>query len=101
MDPSELVALVTGASRGIGKAIAIGLAREGVSLVVNYHSRRDAAEKVAREIVEVGGKAIVVKADVANDAEVKSMVDQVVGQWGTIDILVNNAALHRGVGYRS
>ena len=96
MDPSELVALVTGASRGIGKAIAIGLAREGVSLVVNYHSRRDAAEEVTRKINGAGGKAIIVKADVANDAEVKSMVDQVVEQWGTIDILVNNAALHRG-----
>jgi 3-oxoacyl-[acyl-carrier protein] reductase len=96
MDPSKLVALVTGASRGIGRAIAIGLAREGVSVVVNYLSRGDAAEEVAREIIGAGGKAIVVKADVANDTEVKSMVDQVVERWGTIDILVNNAALHRG-----
>jgi len=96
MEPAHFVALVTGASRGIGRAIAIGLAKEGVSVAVNYQSRRDAAEEVAREITGAGGKAIVVKADVANDAEVKSMVDQVVGKWGTIDILVNNAATHRG-----
>jgi 3-oxoacyl-[acyl-carrier protein] reductase len=90
------VALVTGSGRGIGRAIALGLAKEGARVVVNYHSRRDAAEEAAREIVGTGGKAIVVKADVANEAEVKSMVDQVVEKWGTIDILVNNAALHRG-----
>jgi 3-oxoacyl-[acyl-carrier protein] reductase len=96
MDSPKRVALVTGAGRGIGRAIAIGLAKEGVSVVVNYLSRRDAAEEVAREIIGGGGKAIVVKADVANDTEVKSMVDQVVERWGTIDILVNNAALHRG-----
>jgi 3-oxoacyl-[acyl-carrier protein] reductase len=90
------VALVTGSGRGIGRAIVLGLAKEGVRVVVNYHSRRDAAEEVAREINGTGSKAIVVKADVANDAEVKSMVDQVVEKWGTIDILVNNAALHRG-----
>jgi 3-oxoacyl-[acyl-carrier protein] reductase len=96
MEPAHFVSLVTGASRGIGRAIAIGLAKEGVSVAVNYQSRRDAAEEVVREITGAGGKAIVVKADVANDAEVKSMVDQVVGKWGTIDILVNNAATHRG-----
>jgi 3-oxoacyl-[acyl-carrier protein] reductase len=90
------VALVTGSARGIGRAIAIGLAKEGVSVVINYQSRRDAAEEVAREIIGNGGKAIVVKANVANDGEVRSMVDQVVEKWGTIDILVNNAAMHKG-----
>jgi 3-oxoacyl-[acyl-carrier protein] reductase len=90
------VALVTGSARGIGRAIVLGLAKEGARVVVNYHSRQDAAEEVAREIIGNGGEVIVIKADVANDAEVKSMVDQIVGRWGTIDILVNNAALHRG-----
>lgn len=90
------VALVTGSGRGIGRAIVLGLAKKGLRVVVNYHSRRDAAEEVAHEINETGGEAIVVKADVANDTEVKSMVDRVVEKWGTIDILVNNAALHRG-----
>lgn len=90
------VALVTGSGRGIGRAIVLGLSKKGLRVVVNYHSRRDAAEEVAHEINETGGEAIVVKADVANDTEVKSMVDRVVEKWGTIDILVNNAALHRG-----
>ena len=90
------VAFVTGSSRGIGRAIAIGLAKEGVSVVVNYRSRHDAAEEVAREITGIGGEAIIAKADVANDDEVKSMVDDVINKWGSIDILVNNAAIHRG-----
>jgi len=90
------VALVTGSGRGIGRAIALGLSKEGVRVVINYHSRQDAAEEVAREIIGTGGEVIIVKADVTNDAEVKSMVDQVVETWGTINILVNNAALHRG-----
>jgi 3-oxoacyl-[acyl-carrier protein] reductase len=90
------VALVTGSGRGIGRAIAMGLAKEGARVVVNYHSRQDAAEEVAREIIGTGGEVIIAKADVTNDAEVKSMVNQVVETWGTINILVNNAALHRG-----
>jgi 3-oxoacyl-[acyl-carrier protein] reductase len=90
------VALVTGSARGIGRAIAIGLAKEGARVVVNYHSRPDAAEEVTRAIAGTGGEAIVVKADVADDTEVKSMVDQVMDKWGSIDILINNAALHRG-----
>jgi len=90
------VALVTGSGRGIGRAIALGLAKEGARVVVNYHSRQDAAEEVAREIIGIGGGVIIAKADVTNDAEVKSMVNQVVETWGTINILVNNAALHRG-----
>jgi 3-oxoacyl-[acyl-carrier protein] reductase len=96
MNSQKRVALVTGSGRGIGRAIALGLAKEGARVAINYHSRRDAAEEAAREIIRIGGKAIVVKADVANDAEVESMVEQVVATWGTIDILVNNAALHRG-----
>ncbi|MCK9364344.1 MAG: 3-oxoacyl-ACP reductase FabG [Syntrophales bacterium] len=90
------VALVTGSARGIGRAIAIGLAKEGVRVVVNYQSKQAAAEDVARAITSIGGEAMIVKADVAHDAEVKSMVDQVVDRWGSIDILINNAALHRG-----
>jgi 3-oxoacyl-[acyl-carrier protein] reductase len=90
------VALVTGSGRGIGRAIALGLAKEGARVAVNYRSRQDSAEEVTREIIATGGEVIMVKADVANDAEVKSMVDQIVDTWGAIDILVNNAALHRG-----
>jgi 3-oxoacyl-[acyl-carrier protein] reductase len=96
MTADKMVALVTGSARGIGRAIAIGLAKEGVRVVVNYQSRQDAAEEVAREITGAGGEAIVIKADVADDTEVRSMVNQTVDKWGSVDILVNNAALHRG-----
>jgi 3-oxoacyl-[acyl-carrier protein] reductase len=93
---SAKVALITGSARGIGRAIAIGLSKEGVRIVVNYQSRQDAAESVAREITEAGGEALVVKADAGNDGEVKSMVDRAVEKWGAVDILVNNATTHRG-----
>ncbi len=90
------VALVTGASRGIGRAVAIGLASVGASVVVNYHSRRDAAEEVMGVIRSAGGEAMIYGANVANDAEVRTMVEEVSNRWGPIDILVNNATVHRG-----
>ena len=90
------VALVTGASRGIGKAIAIDLAKEGADVIVNYRSNHEAAEEVVKRIKEMGQKAISMKADVANDHEVKEMFEKVGKEFGGIDILVNNAALHRG-----
>jgi 3-oxoacyl-[acyl-carrier protein] reductase len=96
MDAIKRVALVTGASRGIGRAIAIDLAKEGANIVVNYRSSHDAAEEVVKMIKEMGREVISIKADVANDREVKSMVDQAMEKFGSIDILVNNAALHRG-----
>jgi 3-oxoacyl-[acyl-carrier protein] reductase len=90
------VALVTGAARGIGRAIAIDLAAHGADVIVNYRTRQDAAEEVAQNIRESGSEAMIVKADVANEQEVKSMVDQAAQKFGGIDILVNNAAIHRG-----
>jgi len=96
MDPQKRVALVTGAARGIGRAIAIDLAKEGANVIVNYRSRPDAAEEVVKVIKEIGREAISVKADVASEHEVKSMVDQLIEKFKRIDILVNNAALHRG-----
>ena len=90
------IALVTGSSRGIGKAIALDLAHQGADIVVNYRSRPDAARKVANEIKDMGRRALVIEADVADDGQVKSMVDRAVHEFGGIDILVNNAALHRG-----
>jgi 3-oxoacyl-[acyl-carrier protein] reductase len=90
------VALVTGSARGIGRAIALDLAKIGIRVVINYRSREDAALEALKEITDAGGEAIIVKGDVANDDEVKAMVDQIAEKWGTIDILVNNAALHRG-----
>jgi 3-oxoacyl-[acyl-carrier protein] reductase len=96
MDAIKRAALVTGASRGIGRAIAIDLAKEGANIIVNYRSSHDAAEEVVKMIKEMGREVISIKADVANDREVKSMVDQAMERFGSIDILVNNAALHRG-----
>ena len=90
------VALVTGASRGIGRAIAIELAKEGANIIVNFKSHPDAAEEVVRLIREVGRKAISIQADVAHDDEVKDMVKKAKEEFGGIDVLVNNAALHRG-----
>jgi NAD(P)-dependent dehydrogenase (short-subunit alcohol dehydrogenase family) len=96
MDARKKVALVTGAARGIGRAIAIDLAAEGVSVAINYHSRRDAAEEVMAVIQAAGGESMVYGADVAKDDAVKSMVEEIEARWGSIDILVNNATTHRG-----
>src|SRR6478672_7298030 len=79
-------ALVTGGSRGIGKAIALELGRAGASVVLSYHTGRDAAEEVA---VEIGGRAV--EADVSDAASAKALVEQA----GELDILVNNAGLTR------
>jgi 3-oxoacyl-[acyl-carrier protein] reductase len=96
MESSKKVALVTGAARGIGRAIAIDLAREGARVIVNYRSRPDAAEEVVSVIQGMGGEAMAIKADVADDGEVRAMVDQARERMGGIDILVNNATIHRG-----
>lgn len=86
------IALVTGSVSGIGKAIALGLAREGVGIAVNDVNQGN-AENAASEIRETGSHAMVVLASVADEAEVNRMVDQVVAEWGGIDILVNNAGV--------
>lgn len=90
------VALVTGSARGIGRAVAIDLARQGANLIVNYRTRRDSAEEVAGIIREMGSEAMLAKADVAMEEEVKAMIGRSVEHFGGIDILVNNAAIHRG-----
>jgi 3-oxoacyl-[acyl-carrier protein] reductase len=92
---SGRVAIVTGAGRNIGRAIALTLADSGASIIVNARSNRAEAEAVAREIESVGGKALVHIGDVADAQTVKAMADAAVKQFGRIDILVNNAALRR------
>jgi 3-oxoacyl-[acyl-carrier protein] reductase len=87
------VALVTGASRGIGAAIAKKLAAEGAAVVVNYAGSKDAANEVVSDITTGGGKAIAVQADVANAADVKRLFDETISAFGKIDILVNNAGI--------
>jgi 3-oxoacyl-[acyl-carrier protein] reductase len=87
------VALVTGASRNIGRAIALDLAAGGAAVVVNTRRSREAAEAVVHEIEASGGRAMVLIADVTDEAAVKAMVDQAVARFGRLDILVNNAAV--------
>src|SRR5215475_10887000 len=87
------IALVTGASRGIGAGIALALARAGANVAVNYLDRSDAASAVCSQITAIGRKAIPVQADVSNTADVKRMVAQIEDSLGGIDILVNNAAI--------
>ncbi len=89
------VAIVTGAGRNIGRAIALALADAGASIVVNARNNKAEAEAVAREIEAGGGKALAHMGDVANAADVQAMVETAVRHFGRIDILVNNAALRR------
>ena len=88
-------ALVTGASRGIGRATAIELAKAGAKVAVNYAGNRAAAEEVVAQIQAAGGQAFMVQADVGDAAAVDAMVKSVVEQFGSIDILVNNAGITR------
>lgn len=88
------VALVTGASKGIGAAIAKELASQGAAVAVNYSSSKEAAEKVVAEIKKAGGKAIAIQANVAEPDSVGPLVSTVVKTFGPIDILVNNAGIY-------
>ena len=91
IDLQGKVALVTGASRGIGAAIARGLADRGAAVVINYLQTQDKAEALQKSITEAGGRAITVQADVRDRGAVERMVARVEKELGTIDILVNNA----------
>ncbi|MFJ7933108.1 3-oxoacyl-[acyl-carrier-protein] reductase [Sporosarcina sp. NPDC096371] len=88
-------AIVTGASRGIGREIALLLAKEGARVAVNYSGSKDKADEVVNLIVESGGEAFAIQADVSNADSVKAMVDQTLETFGSIDILVNNAGITR------
>ncbi|WP_100010992.1 3-oxoacyl-[acyl-carrier-protein] reductase [Lentibacillus sediminis] len=88
-------ALVTGASRGIGRAIALELARQGANVAVNYAGSAEKAQAVVDEVTELGGSAFKIQADVANEADVKAMMKEVVSGFGSLDILVNNAGVNR------
>jgi len=92
---NKKVALVTGASRGIGRAIALELATRGYRVAVNYPDNQQNAEEVVKEIKAFGQQAIAVKADVSNETDVKNMVKTVIKQWGSLDVLVNNAGITR------
>lgn len=89
------VALVTGAGRGIGKAIAKALAAEGAVVVVNYNGSRQRAEETVKEIEEAGGRAVAAGCNVADFAACKDMIDGIIKEQGRLDILVNNAGITR------
>ena len=89
------VALVTGASRGIGRAIAIKLARRGAAVAINFRSEAAHAEAVAKEIQDLGGDCILVQGDVSKKDEAQRIVQEVLNKWQRLDILVNNAGIVR------
>ncbi|MEH2398529.1 3-oxoacyl-[acyl-carrier-protein] reductase [Nostoc sp.] len=91
----DKVAIVTGASRGIGRAIAIELARQGAIAIVNYTSSSAAAEAVVTEITDAGGEAIAIQADVSKIDQVDALVNAVIEKFSRVDILVNNAGITR------
>jgi 3-oxoacyl-[acyl-carrier protein] reductase len=95
MDLSGKVALVTGGSRGIGREIAIELARHGADVAISYVNNEEKAMEVVREIQKFSVKGLCIKADVSKEEEVKRLVDAIKDELGTIDILVNNAGINR------
>src|SRR4030081_3624064 len=99
IDLSGRCALVTGAARGIGKAIALALAEVGANVAVNYRDREQNAQGVVDAIRELGRKAIAIRADVSDGTAVKTMMGIIERELGRVDVLINNAgiALHRGL----
>lgn len=91
----DQVAIITGASRGIGKATAFALASEGAKVVVNYANNSQAADGVINEIITAGGDAIAIGADVSQQEAVEEMFKETISKWGRVDILVNNAGITR------
>ena len=89
------LALVTGAGRGFGRAIALAFGREGADLVVNYNASGPGAKEVVAELERLGRRAEAVQADVANADQVRAMVDRALTRFGRLDILVNNAGISR------
>ncbi|MBW4696136.1 MAG: 3-oxoacyl-[acyl-carrier-protein] reductase [Lyngbya sp. HA4199-MV5] len=89
------VAIVTGGSRGIGRATALALAAEGATVVVNYASSRESADRVVAEIEAMGSQAIALPADVSKADQVEELVNAVMEKWGQVDVLVNNAGITR------
>lgn len=89
------VVIVTGASRGIGKAIALALGKAGCKVLVNYARSSKEAEEVSKEIEALGGQALTYGGDVSNEADVNSMIKTAVDAWGTVDVLINNAGITR------
>ena len=94
-DLEKKVAIVTGASKGIGAGIAKGLAAAGAAVVVNYASSRQGADRVVADITAGGGRALAVQGDVAKSADVRRLFDETERAFGPLDILVNNAGVYQ------
>ncbi|MGI6278322.1 MAG: SDR family NAD(P)-dependent oxidoreductase [Patescibacteria group bacterium] len=92
-DLTGKTALVTGASRGIGRGVALCLAKQGVDVAVNYYSSEEEAQEVVSEVKRLGRKSIAIKADVSKKDQVEAMVGKMVQEFGRLDILVNNAGV--------
>src|SRR5437867_1024923 len=92
---SGKIALVTGASRGLGRATALRVAGDGAAVAVNYRQRRAEAESLVEEIRSQGGKALAIQANVSDAAQVRAMVDRAEQELGPVDILINNAGVIR------
>ncbi|WP_224997914.1 SDR family NAD(P)-dependent oxidoreductase [Cesiribacter sp. SM1] len=88
------VALITGSDSGIGKATALEFARQGASVVVCYHSDQEGGEQTLKEVEQEGAKGMVLKVDISDEQSVEKLFDQAIEKFGTVDILVNNAALN-------
>lgn len=92
---SEKIAVVTGASRGIGRGIALELAKRGATMVINYQSRADAANEAVEQIKSSGGEAMAFQADVSQEEDANNLIKAAIDTYGKIDILVNNAGVTR------
>jgi 3-oxoacyl-[acyl-carrier protein] reductase len=92
---NKQVAIVTGSTRGIGRAVAVRLARDGFNVVVNGHAVSDEAQEVVAAIENSGGRALAIAADVSRSEQVKSMIDETLDKFGRLDVLVNNAGIAR------
>jgi 3-oxoacyl-[acyl-carrier protein] reductase len=89
----DKIVLVTGSSRGVGRATAIAFAKEGATVIVNYCSNEEKANSLVKEIVDIGSKAIAIKCDVSQEVQVKQMIEEIINNFGKLDILVNNAGM--------
>jgi len=86
-------ALVTGSSRGLGKAIALAFAHQGAKVAINYRASEDEAKEVVSEIKNIGGETLLIKANIGDAVQAKSLVEEITQKWGQLDILVNNAGI--------